>query len=188
VYVSIFLDAKHLYEPLMSFCLYVCLYVCMSPFFENFWFTRSRTLLNSAQHLHNICTNPAQTQHKICTKSAQNYTKYAQNMHKRCTKCSQILHKICIKSAQILHKFCTNSAHTLLAFIFQLLQRGPQFFIFHIFILYDYVSNNTKILLFLLVICFNLGLHHFHQPSIFWHTNVPRKTKLFVLSEFMGYN
>ena len=31
-----FLDAKHLYEVLMSVCLSFCMYVFLSPFFENF--------------------------------------------------------------------------------------------------------------------------------------------------------
>jgi hypothetical protein len=37
-----FLDAKHLYEALMSVCLSFCLSVFLSPFLENFAFPRSK--------------------------------------------------------------------------------------------------------------------------------------------------
>jgi hypothetical protein len=82
-FFSCFLDAKHLYEALMSFCLSVFLSVCVH-------FLRT-SLLNSAQ----LCSMLL----NICTKSAQ-------NLRKICTNYAQILHKICTN----LHKICTNDA------------------------------------------------------------------------------
>ena len=69
-------------------CLYVCMSVCMSPFFENFSFTRSRILLNSAQLYTTFLKLCSSTQlYSTLLNSAQLYS----NLLKSAQICSTLL-------------------------------------------------------------------------------------------------